>query len=179
MHASVLSIPALRDLKASLLKFQHEAQTSLELMRLEMQRVIAWIEQDRPAYWQAQVRRAFDQVAATRTALSTCQMRKVAGRTPSCIEEKQAHEHAKRRLQHCHDQVKRVQQWATRLNRESDELRARLAASQRLAEGGIPRMVALLERSLAALEAYAEMTAPIQDTSTEESPSTWPSLPGS
>jgi hypothetical protein len=133
-------------------------------MRLEMQRVLAWIEQDRPAYWQGQVRRAFDQVAATRTALSTCQMRKVAGRTPSCIEEKQAHELAKRRLQHCHDQVKRVQQWATKLNRESDEFRARLAASQRLVEGGIPRMAALLERSLAALEAYAEMNSPLEDT---------------
>ncbi len=158
-EASVLSIPALRDLRAALLKFQHEAQSSLELMRLEMQRVIAWIEQDRPAYWQNQVRRAFDQVAATRTALSTCQMRTVAGRRPSCIEEKQAYEKAKRRLQHCEEQVRRVQQWATRLNRESDEFRARLAASQRLVESGIPQMTALLERSLTALEAYAEIPA--------------------
>lgn len=170
MQAGVLSIPALRDLKVALLKFQHEAQTSLELMRLEMQRVMAWVEQDRPAYWEGQVRRAFDQVAATRTALSTCQMRKVAGRTPSCIEEKQAYEKAKRRLQHCQDQVKLTQKWGTRLNRESDEFRARLSASQRLVEGGIPRMAALLERSLAALEAYAEITAPMDEQSAAEEP---------
>jgi hypothetical protein len=167
MNASVLSIPALRDLRAALLKFQHEAQTSLELMRLEMQRVIAWIEQDRPA-WQNQVRRAFDQVAATRTALSTCQLRTVAGRRPSCIEEKQAYEKAKRRLQHCEDQVRRVQQWATKLNRESDEFRARMAAAQRLVESGIPKMAALLERSLTALEAYAEITAPTDDDAGDE-----------
>ena len=35
-------------------------------------------------------------------------MRGVGDRKPSCIEEKQAHEAAKRRLQHCHDQVERV-----------------------------------------------------------------------
>ena len=84
MRANVLSIPALRDLKAGILKFQQDAQGGLEAAQMELHKLIAWIEQDRPAYWNSQVRRAFDQVAATRAALMSCQMRTVGGHRPAC-----------------------------------------------------------------------------------------------
>jgi hypothetical protein len=162
MRANVLSIPALRELRAGLLLFQQEAQGGLQAAQMELHKLIAWIEEDRPAYWQGQTRRAFDQVAATRAALSACQMRTVAGHRPSCIEEKKAHEKAKLRLEHCHEQMKRVQQWAVKLHREVDEFRARMAAAQRLVEDGLPKTVAVLDRAIAALEAYAEVPAPAE-----------------
>lgn len=157
MPANVHSIPALRDLKVGVLKFQQEAQGGLDGAQMELHRLIEWIEQDRPAYWQAQTRRAFDLVASTRAALASCQMRTVGGHRPSCIEEKKAHAKAKARLEHCHEQLKRVQRWAVKLQREVDEFRGRMAAARRLVENQLPTTLATLDRSIAALEAYAEV----------------------
>jgi hypothetical protein len=158
--AHVTSIPAVRDFKVATLKFQDEANSALELLQVEIQRAIAWIEQDRPAYWTGEVRRAFDKVAATRVALNTCQMRTVAGRRPSCIEEKQAYDRARQRLAHCQEQVERVKRWGVKIHHECDEFRGRLASLRRTLDNGIPRTTALLERTLTALEGYAEMAAP-------------------
>lgn len=161
--ADVTSIPAIREFKVALLKFQDEGRSSLELLQIQLQRVLQWIEQDRPAYWTAQTRRAFDAVAQTRTALTTCQMRKVAGRRPSCIEEKQAYAAAKRRLQHCQDQVRRVKQWSVKLHQERDDFRGRMSGLARVLEQNVPQMAALLERISTTLEDYAEMTVTEDD----------------
>jgi len=159
-YAHVLSIPAIRDFKVALLKFHQEASAALEIVQTETQRANAWIEYDRPSYWKDQVRRGFDGVAAARSALATCEMRKVAGHRPSCIEEKQALARAKRRLQHCQDQVRRTQQWATKIHQECDDFRARMSGLRRLLDADIPRMLARLEKMLTALEDYAETAAP-------------------
>ena len=158
--ADITSIPAIREFKVALLKFQDEGRSSLELLQIEMQRVLQWDEHDRPAYWTAQIRRAFDLVAQTRSALRTCEMRSVAGRRPSCIEEKQAFAAAKRRLQHCEEQVRRVKRWGVKLHQERDDFRGRISALSRVVEQQIPQMTALLDRISTALEDYAEMTAP-------------------
>lgn len=158
--AHVLSIPAVRDFQAALRKFRQELALSCEMLTTEIQRAIAWIEYDRPTYWTVQTRKAFDSVADTRTKLNTCLLRTVAGRRPSCIEERQAYEQARRRLQHCQEQVRRVQQWALKIHRESDEFRGRMARVRRLLDSDLPQMDALLERTLTALEGYAEMAAP-------------------
>lgn len=160
MSANVRDIESLQSFRAALIKFADELASVLDGIQIEIQRSVAWIEQDRPFYWNVQSRKAYDQVANTRTALTTCQMRTVAGRRPSCIEEKVAYDKAKRRLQHCQDQIKHVQSWATKLRRESDEFRGRLAPLQRLLEGDIPKMVGLLERMMTILEAYAEVARP-------------------
>lgn len=170
MRANVHSIPALRDLKAGLLVFQQEAAGGLQSGQMELHKLIAWIEEDRPAYWQVQTRRAFDQVAATRSALASAQMRMVAGHRPSCIEEKQAHQKAKRRLEHCQERSQRVKRWAIKLQREVDEFRARIAAVQRVVEEGLPKAIAILDRSIAALEAYAEVPAALDGAPVSERP---------
>jgi hypothetical protein len=167
MRAKVLSIPALRELRVAIIRFQQEAQGGLESAQMDLHKLIAWIEQDRPAYWQAQTRRAFDQVAATRAALASCQMRTVGGHRPACIEEKQAHAKAKRRLEECHEKLKRVQQWAVKLQREVDEFRARIAAARRLVENGLPVALATLDRQIEALESYAEVAAPAEENKSE------------
>ena len=160
--ANVHSIDAIRDLRAALIKFQHEGKSCLDGLATEVQRIVQWIEYDRPAYWQSQVRRAFDQVAEARSALQTCQMRSVVGRRPSCIEEKQNYKKARLRLEHCETQVRSVKRWAAKIHHELDEFRGRLGGPQRMLEGDIPRVCALLDKQLLALEAYAE-TPPTPD----------------
>ncbi len=169
--AHVRSIPAIREFRAAVQVFLEEAQASLETMRIELQRALEWIEHDRPQYWQMQQRRAYDLVASTRTALETCRMRTVAGRTPSCIEEQQAHAAAQRRLEHCREQIDRVRKWGLRLHHEANEFRGRLTGLRRMLEQDLPRLIALLERTAEILESYAEVPAPAPDESPRPKPS--------
>ena len=162
--ANVHSIDAIRDLRAALIKFQHEGKSCLDGLATEVQRIVQWIEHDRPAYWKSQVRRGFDQVAEARSALQTCQMRSVVGRRPSCIEEKQNYNKARRRLEHCEAQIQLTKKWATKIHHELDEFRGRMGGPQRMLEGDIPRICAILEKQLLALESYAEMTSSPEDT---------------
>lgn len=169
MFVNVTSIEALESLKSTLRKFDDEAISSLQAISLTLQKAIDWVELDRPAYWKTQTKVAFDRVAAARTELSTCQMRTVAGRHPSCIEEKVALDKAKRRLQFCQEQVERVKKWAVKVRHESDEFRGRLAALQKCLDSEVPAMADMLGRSITALTAYVEgNTDPDEPTSRED-----------
>ncbi len=163
MSAHVRDLEAIRRFRVSLLKFAEELEKSLQAMFLEVQHGLEWIEHDRPHYWTMQTRKAFDLVASTRTALNTCQMRTVAGRRPSCIEEKLAHDKAKRRLQHCQEQTEHLKRWVVKIHHDCDEFHGRLSRLRRLLETEIPKAVALLERTTAILEAYAEIAPPSEE----------------
>jgi hypothetical protein len=149
------SIPALRDFRHALGTFRDDASSGIDMMLMELHRAIDWIEHERPAYWQNETRKAFELVASTRTALNTCLMRTVAGHRSSCIEEKQAHTAAKRRLQHCQEQIERVRRWGIKVRHEADEFRTRLAVLRRTLDGELPKGLAVLDRMATALESYA------------------------
>lgn len=157
MSANIRNIEAVREFRASLIVFMDEALAAVDSMALDAQRALAWIEQDRPHYWEAQTRRAFDHVGAARTAYETCRLRTVAGRRSSCIEEKQAFEKAKRRLEFCHEQKERIQRWAVKTLREADEFRTRLSRMRRLLESDVPKAIALLQETAEILESYADL----------------------
>jgi len=160
-NAQIRSIPALRDFKASLALFRDDSSAAIDMMLMELHRAIEWIEHDRPAYWQNETRKAFELLASTRTALNTCLMRTVAGHQSSCIEEKAAHAAARRRLQHCQEQIDRIRRWAIKIRHEVDEFRSRLSVLRRRLDGDIPNSIQLLDRMAVSLEAYAGLGADV------------------
>ncbi len=165
--ANIRAIPEVRRFRAAVQRFREEAGSGLEAIGMELQRATQWIEQDRPLYWQQQLRKAFDKVAATRIALQSCLMRGVGDRKPSCIEEKQAHEAAKRRLQHCHDQVERVKRWGVKIQHELDEFRGRLSGLRRVIDADAPELCELLLKIAELLESYADMTTSEGETAND------------
>lgn len=167
-NAQIRSIPALREFKAALTLFRDDSSAAIDMMLMELHRAIDWIEHDRPAYWQNETRKAFEQVASTRTSLNTCLMRSVAGHQSSCIEEKQAHAAAKRRLQHCQEQVERVRRWTIKIRHEADEFRSRLSVLRRHLDGEVPKSILLLDRMATSLEAYAGLGADMAAPASEE-----------
>ena len=165
MPANIRNIALLREFRARLIAFAEELELSLQTIQADMQKTAQWIEHDRPRYWENATRRAFDNVAATRTALNTCLMRTVGGRRPSCIEEKEAHLKAKRRLEHCQHMIEHVKRWTVKVHHEQDEFRARLSGVRRLLESDIPKSLAYLDKVAGILEEYAEVPRPGEGTS--------------
>lgn len=127
-------------------------------MSAQLHRALDWVEHEQPAYWQQQIKLAFDEVSETRVRLETCLMRSVAGRRPSCIEEKQNHRRARERLDYCQQMAPRVKGWSVKFRHAADEYRGSIGSLVHMVDVEVPRMAELIERTVTTLERYAEVS---------------------
>ena len=156
MSANVQSIDAIKDVRVALIRFQERATTAMSDLRQKVDRTVAWLELDRPNYWQDQERRAYDLVASTRVAYETCKLRTVAGRRSDCIEEKKALERAKMRMEYVREKQQAVRKWMVQAGKEANEYRSRTSNFMRTLENDVPLMIAQLGRMIDAIERYSE-----------------------
>jgi hypothetical protein len=161
--ANVRSLEAVRQFRVAVLKFAEDATAAIEMVRQQSHRALEWIDHDRPSFWKNETRRCFDDVAEKRSHLAKRQQISVGGRRPSCIEEKNALQRAKRRLDTAVEMNRSVRQWSVKIHRAADIYATRIARLDRILVHDIPQLVALLERIITTLEAYAT-SAPIPAT---------------
>jgi hypothetical protein len=155
LSANVRSVEAIRQFRVSVLKFAEEATAAAEMLRQQAHRALEWIDHDRPAFWRNETRRCFDDVAEARSHLAKRQQISVGGRRPACIEEKNTLQKARRRLETATSQNTSVRQWSVKIHRAADIYATRIARLDRILVHDVPQLVALLERIITALEAYA------------------------
>jgi hypothetical protein len=165
--AQVQSIDAVVSFRASLRTFQDEASRSLSALEEQAQGALQWLEHDAPAYWRQQIRRCYDDVARTRAALETCKMKKVGDQRPACIEEQEAYRQAQRKLREAEEKLEVVRRWRQRVAEEIDEYRGRVGRFRDAVEAGLPRSLALLDRTIKALDAYVDRQEPVEKSTTE------------
>ncbi len=171
--ANVTSLDAIRKFRQSLLRFAEEASDAVVGLQMEVTRALEWLEHDRPHYWKAQIRKCQEQVSQARAELERAKTKQVAGHRPSCYEEKKALELAKRRLEYAQQKLEAVKRWTVLVRDEINEYRGRLGPMERCLETDLPRIVALVEKQIAALEAYLQVQAPeLADALDVENPST-------
>ena len=157
--AHVTSVEAVARFATALRQFEDEASQALLSLDQQIGKALQWLDDEQPAYWRSQMRRQYDEVARTRNALENCLMRTVAGDRPSCLEEEKTHRAAKRRLEIATAKPDLVRSWAIKVHREVDEYRGRIGQLRQTLDGELPRTLALLERTQAALAAYLEQTS--------------------
>lgn len=154
--AHVSSIDAVAAFGSALRTFGDDASQALLVLDGQARRALEWLEHDAPAYWKQEIRRCFDDVARTRTALETCRMRTVAGNRPACLEEIEAFRAAQNKLRMAEEKIEVVRRWAQRIRSEIDDYRGQTAGLRQALEGDVPRSLALLDRTVATLDAYAD-----------------------
>lgn len=152
--ANVHSVEAVAAFTTALRVFEDEASRALVSIDEQIRGAQNWLDHDAPSYWRQQVRLRYDAVAQARLALEACQRKTVGDHRPSCIEEKEAYETAKRRLHEAEEKVIICQRVAQRIRHEVDEYRGRIMQLKGFLEGDLPRTVVLLERMIDALESY-------------------------
>ncbi len=158
-RANVKSIEAIRDFRVALIKFAEKVSDAVESMKDQVFHAVSWVELEQPRHWHQQELTAYDRVAEARIQLEVSKMRKeTADFRPSLIEEKQALNAAKRRLEYCRQKVQLVKTAAYKVRHEADEFQGRLSQVDRLLETDLPNMIAMLERMVSSLEAYAEVS---------------------
>ncbi len=158
-RANVKSIEAIRNFRVALIKFAEKITDAVESMKDQVFHSVSWVELDQPRHWHQQELTAYDRVSEARIQLEVSKMRKeTADFRPSLIEEKQALQAAKRRLEYCRQKVQLVKAAAIKVRHEADEFQGRLSQVDRLLETDLPNMIAMLERMVSSLEAYAEVS---------------------
>ena len=158
--AQVTSVDAVVSFRGALCTFQEQAAHALMALDEQGLKALQWLETEAPAYWRGQVRRWYDEVAKARAALETCHMRKVGDHRPACLEEQEALRHAQRKLREAEDKIESVKRWAQKVREELDEYRGRVMRFRESVSGGVPRSLALLDRTVASLDSYLDQSVP-------------------
>ncbi len=154
--ARVDSIEALKTFRASLLKFAERVRGGLGSAEFDIHRADQWLKQEQRAYWKGMIRKRMELVTRAKSALNQKKLYKSPmGGEQSCIEEEKALAVAKKRLEEAEDKADAVRKWSQKLEQESFLFKGQVQAIGRSLEVDVPNTVALLDRLLLSLEAYA------------------------
>ncbi|MCS7306349.1 MAG: hypothetical protein NZ602_14730 [Thermoguttaceae bacterium] len=158
--ARVLAIEDVDTLAAALVRFAEEAQAALADLDLELRRASQWIEQDRPRYWESQVRLGWEAVARARRELEQARLIHRVDEVPSsCIDQKKALQRAQRRLDLAMQKQRLVRQWIYRTAKQAEEYRGKVSPLVEWLGAEYPRALAGLRRMARALESYISQQA--------------------
>jgi len=157
-RANVRSLDSVQRFRPKISQFEEDLGAALTSLRVEVNRTLQWIDHDCPNYWQNQVRHGFDRVAEARTILMRKQMITVAGHRSEAIDEKKALAKAKQNLELAQQKVQACRQWSIKAHHAADEFTARVGRVEQNVGRSLPRIKVMLERMIAALEDYAQVT---------------------
>lgn len=152
--AQVRSTDAIEAFRQALIRFQDEAVRAVEALDMELQRAEEWIDNDRPAYWKAQLQMAEQGAHDAKMELARCLMMTTAGERPTCREQRAAVRDWLARVDRCREKLERVRHWQRNFSHESLEHKGRIGQLRRLLEIDVPDARGSLESILRRLDAY-------------------------
>jgi len=159
-QATVHSIDALKELRTALALYGDDTLGALGAVEAEVRRTMRWLQDERPYYWQEQIKRRREQVAMARSELFRRQLQKRADYTPPMSEQKENLRKAEASLQDAEKRLAMVRKWQPLYKQAVLEYHASIQRLKDLSAGDVPRAVNLLTRLIDALEAYLRVTPP-------------------
>jgi hypothetical protein len=159
-QAEVRSIEALKDFRTALVLYGEDTLASLGAVEMELRRTVYWLEQDRPLYWQEQIKKRRELVASARSELFRRQLQKTPEYSPSMVEQKENLRRAEASLQDAEKRLMLVRKWQPLLRQTTLEYHGSIQRIKTLAAGDVPAAVNLLSRIIDALEAYLSVALP-------------------
>jgi len=157
-QATVHSIDALKELRTALALYGDDTLGALGAVESEVRRTMRWLQEERPYYWQDQIKRRREQVAIAKSELFRRQLQKRPDYTPPMSEQKENLRKAEASLQDAEKRLAMVRKWQPLYKQAVLEYHASIQRLKDLSAGDIPRAVNLLTRLIDALEAYLRVT---------------------
>jgi hypothetical protein len=159
-QATVHSIDALKDLRTALALYGEDTLGALGAVEAEVRRTMRWLTEERPYYWQEQIKRRREQVALAKSELYRRQLQKRPDYTPPMSEQKENLRKAEAGLQDAEKRLAMVRKWQPLFKQAVLEYHASVQRLKDLSAGDVPRAVNLLTRLIDALEAYLRVAPP-------------------
>jgi hypothetical protein len=159
-QASVHSIDALKDLRVALALYGEDALGALGAVEAEVRRTLRWLQEERPVYWNEQIKRRREQVATARAEVFKRNLQKKPDYTPPMSEQKENLRKAEASLQDAEKRLAMVKKWQPLIKQAILEYHGSIQRLKDLAAGDIPRAVNVLSRMIDSLEAYLSVVVP-------------------
>jgi hypothetical protein len=159
-QAEVHSIEALKDFRAVLALYSEDTLAALGAVEAEVRRTTFWLQQERPFYWQEQIKRRREAVASAKSEVFRRQLQKKPDYSPSMSEPMEILRRAEASLQDAEKRLVMVRKWQTLFNQAVLEYHGSVQRLKDLAASDVPRAVNALVRIVDALEAYLQVAAP-------------------
>jgi hypothetical protein len=161
--AAVHSIDALKEFRVSLALYGDDTLAALGAVDGEVRRTLLWLQEDRPRYWQEQIKRRRDHVAEAKAEMFRRKLARMPDYSPSLAEPMENLRRAEAGLQDAEKRLELSRKWQPRLQQAALEYQASTRRLKDIAAGEIPRAVGLLARIIDALEAYLSVAPPRPD----------------
>lgn len=157
--AHVQSVAALGEFRAAVVVFRDEAQDALASLRMDVQRAIDWLA-DQRRYWERMVRECYDEVVHAKAELVRRQMVPAGDRVPDTSQQEEDLRIAKSRFAHAEDKVQACQRWVGQLERAIEEYDGPVRRLGTRVELDLAKATAALERIIQRLESYTNTQPP-------------------
>lgn len=159
-QASVRSIDALRDFRAALIEFAEDALGALGAADMEARRTVHWVSHEQRLYWQQELKRRKAMLSQAHSELARKKLSATPGHAPRFTEQLEQEKRAKARLEDAERRMELLRKWEPRLQQAVLGYKGRAGRLADLIGGDLPRSLALLDRIIEALDAYARVAPP-------------------
>ena len=159
-QAEVHSIEALKDFRAVLALYSDDALAALGAVEAEIRRTSRWLQEDRPVYWQEQIKRRREQVASAKAEVFKRKLQKKPDYSPSMSEPLEALRRAEASLADAEKRMTLVKKWQSLFHQAMLEYHGSSQRLKDLAASDVPLALNVLTRIIDALEAYLRVAPP-------------------
>ncbi len=160
--ARVNSVALLKRLKASLATFSDAAAVALDEVGTDIQRALAWLNEDRKRYWTNQVRVCRERAVQAKLALKQKHIldRALSGTTSSAVDERKTLAVAERKLREAEAKLARTRSWIMQIDKLQSDYRGGVQGLISAIDADIPNARARLDKMIDSLEAYVALAPP-------------------
>jgi chromosome segregation ATPase len=156
--ARVLSTDALRDFQSALTKFTAKARESLRAALMDIRHTLEWMEVQL-ATWQREAERRHEELLRCRNELALARSAPENWRT-AVTEREIDLRRAQARLREAEEKVANVRRWRRALPQTLNEYELPMRRLGGFLDGDVQHALAVLDASIAALDAYMALEAP-------------------
>ncbi len=155
----VENVESLQVFRQCMLKFAESVNTALADAEAEAARVLVWLETEAQTYWGSQIRKRHEICERCKDAVRQKKLYKSpTGNTQSAVEEEKALRVAKAKLEEAEVKLKNVRRYGPRLQKELAIYKGGVSRLQTDVSADVPLAIARLDKMIASLRAYANLT---------------------
>ena len=157
--AWVDSVKTIVDFRDALCVFRDLAKDALSTNDMEITRTVDWVS-SQVDFWKKAIRKAEDDVFQAKQDLARKKMMRIGDRKQDTTDEEKILARALARLEYAQEKLKHSKHWERVLPEEVREYEGPARQLKSMMEHDVPKMIAILEQKIAALEAYLHLHPP-------------------
>jgi hypothetical protein len=156
-RAKVTSLEAIEDFRAKLIVYRDKASRVLDEVSDDVTRTRVWVENDRPVFWQNQIRRLTRDLEAAQQELFSAQL---SGLRDASYGQQAAIQKARRAIQAAEEKAKIVRQWQRQFDTRVETPARQVEKLRHFLGHDVARAIAYLNEVVKNIAAYSEITLP-------------------